>query len=65
MERHLLLKENLKLKKEIEVLTEALAQMRATAEALAHINTYTMERMNSPLKLIPGGQQCPATPDAP
>lgn len=52
MERSLLIKENLKLKNQIEILTEALAQMRATAEALAHINTYTMERMNSPLKLI-------------
>ena len=65
MERNLLIKENLKLKREIEVLSEALAQMRATAEALAHINTYTCEQMNSPLKLIHGGQQCPATPDAP
>ncbi len=65
MERSLLIKENLKLKNQIEILTEALEHWKATAEALAHINTYTCEQMNSPLKLIPGGQQCPVTPDAP
>jgi len=56
MERSLLIKENLKLKNQIEILTEALEHWKATAEALAHINTYTCEQMNSPLKLVPGGQ---------
>jgi len=65
MERSLLIRENAKLKRENDVLRAEVEEWKQKAEEIAHINTYTCEQMNSPLKLIPGGKECPATPDAP
>lgn len=63
MERGRLIQENVRLKRENEELRADRDRWKGIAAEIAHINTYTCERMNSPLTLLQGGKH--GQPDNP